>query len=301
MRGLWIWIGLAGSTVLFGQRTEPEVYSPLGKAYFARPDAAGVIAQADSALAVGGEKADLLLASGRARDQFLRFGESIPLYTRGMQLFPEDVRFVRYRGHRLLSTRRFDAALADLKAAAGLAPASFDVSYHLGLAYYLRGDYNHAAREYTRCLAMSDKPRPEFLRGVPSDWRSCYALDDDSRVALTDWAYRALRRAGKHVEAKALLDRIRESMAVKENTSYWKALLFYKGVRSEELTLGGQGNGNAPATIGYGVAVFHRLEGRPERACQLLQRIVNDENWTTFGLIGAETDLARGLCAPAKK
>lgn len=301
MQSRWVWLGLVYGTVLLAQKTEPEVYSPLGKAYFARPDAAGVIARADKALFEGGEKADLLLEAARARDQFFRFSASIPLYTRGMQMFPEDVRFPRYRGHRLLSMRRFDAALADLKAAVELAPASFDVSYHLGLAYYLRGDFNHAAREYGRCLALGDKPRPEYLRGIPAGWRSCYALDDDSRVALTDWAYRALRRAGKHAEAKVLLERIGESMTVRENTSYWKALLFYKGARTEEQTLGAPGNSNAPATVGYGIAVFHRLEGRPERACQLLQRIVNEENWTAFGVIGAETDLARGACAPTKK
>lgn len=301
MQGRWLWLGILCSLGSFAQRTEPEVYSPLGKAYFARPDSTGVIAKADKALLDGGEKADLLLGAARARDQFLRFAESIPIYTRGMQAFPEDVRFPRFRGHRLISIRRFDAALVDLKAAAELAPASFDVAYHLGLAYYLRGDYNHAAREYNRCLAMGDKAKPDFLRGIPEGWRSCYALDDDSRVALTDWTYRALRRAGKQPEAKQLLERITESMAVKENTSYLKALLFYKGLRTEAQALGSPHNANAISTIGYSVAVFHKLEGRTERACELLQRIVNEENWSAFGLIGAETDLAKGLCAPAKK
>lgn len=298
VRLLWL-VVLIGS--LHAQRKEPEVYSPLGKAYFARPDSTGVIAKADADLAKDGDKADLILAAARARDQFLRFADSIPIYTRGMQLYADDVRFPRYRGHRLISIRRFDAALVDLKAAAELAPSSFDVSYHLGLAYFLRGDFNHAAREYNRCLAMADKPKPDFLRGMPTGWRSCYALDDDSRVALTDWAYRALRRAGKPAEAKALLDRITENMAVKENTSYHKALLFYKGLRTEEQILGGTLPGNALVTTGYGVAVFHRLEGRNERACELLEKIVLDENWSAFGLIGAEADLARKYCVPTKK
>lgn len=301
MRGRWLCLGILCAVSLFAQRTEPEVYSPLGKAYFARPDPTGVIARADKALLSGGENAELLLAAARARDQFFRFADSIPLYTRGMQAFPEDVRFPRFRGHRLISIRRFDAALVDLKLAAELAPASFDVAYHLGLAYYLRGDYNHASREYNRCLAMGDKAKPEFLRGLPEGWRSCYGLDDDSRVALTDWTYLALRRAGKHHEAKQLLERINESMVVKENTSYWRALLFYKGAKNVEQALDNPNNANAIATLGYAVAVFHRLEGRTERACELLQRIVNEENWSAFGLIGAETDLARGMCAPAKK
>ena len=286
---------------LWAQRTEPEVYSPLGKAYFARPDPTGVVAKADLALAQGGDKADLIFGAARARDQFLRFGDAIPIYTRGSQIYPDDVRFLRYRGHRLLSIRRFDAALVDLKSAATMVPASFDVAYHLALAYFLRGDYNHAAREYMRCLAMGDKPKPPFLHGLPADWRSCYALDDDARVALTDWTYRALRRAGKLAEARQLLDRITEKMNVKENTAYHRALLFYKGLRTEEQTTGGPAAGNSFATAAYGVTVFLRQEGQAERACKLLKRITTEENWSAFGLIGAETDLARGACGAKNK
>ncbi len=300
MKGTWLVIVICIGS-LWAQKAEPEVYSPLGKAYFARPDPTGEVAKADLALSQGGDKADLILGAARARDQFLRFAESIPIYTRGMQLYPDDVRFPRYRGHRLLSIRRFDAGLVDLKAAATLAPSSFDVAYHLGLAYFLRGDYNHAAREYTRCLAMGDKPKPAFLHGLPADWRACYALDDDSRVALTDWTYRALRRAGKAVEAKQLLDRITEKMTVKENTAYHRALLFYKGVRTVEQTIGEPGTGNSFATTAYGVAVFQRQEGRSEQSCELLNRITAEENWSAFGVIGAETDLARGACGAKKK
>ncbi len=286
---------------LWAQRTDPEVYSPLGKAYFARPDPTGVVAKADLDLSQGGDKADLILGAARARDQFLRFADSIPIYTRGMQTYPDDVRFPRFRGHRLLSIRRFDAALVDLKAASTLAPSSFDVAYHLGLAYFLRGDYNHAAREYTRCLSMADKPNPPFLHGLPADWRACYALDDDSRVALTDWTYRALRRAGKTAEARQLLDRITDKMNVKENTAYHRVLLFYKGLRSEAQTIEGPAVGNSFATAAYGVAVFQRQEGQSERACELMKRITLEENWSAFGLIGAETDLARGACGVKKK
>ena len=286
---------------LWAQGTEPEVYSPLGKAYFARVDPSGVVAKADLALSQGGDKADLLLGAAWARDQFLRFGDSIPIYTRGMQIYPDDVRFPRYRGHRLLSIRRFDAALVDLKAASTMVPSSFDVAYHLGLAYFLRGDYNHAAREYTRCLSMGDKPKPTYLHGLPPDWRTCYALDDDSRVALTDWTYRALRRAGKTAEARQLLDRITEKMGVKENTAYHRALLFYKGLRTVEQTIGVAATGNSFATAAYGVAVFQRQEGQSERSCELLNRITAEENWSAFGVIGAETDLARGACGTKKK
>ncbi|MBM3767456.1 MAG: hypothetical protein FJW32_18855 [Acidobacteria bacterium] len=281
-----------------GALSAQEAFSPQGKAYFAKADATGSVERADIALAKDQNSAELLLAAARARDVLLRFSESIPLYTRGIDEHPGDVRFLRFRGHRFISTRKFDFAVADLKKAAEMAPASFDVSYHLGLAFYLRGDFNHAAREYQRCLALAGQPQPDFLKGLPAGWRPCYAMDDDSRVAITEWTWRALRRAGKPDEAAKLLATISETMNVKENQSYFKTLLLYKGVAQ---SAAGEG-GNAVPTIGYGVGLWHHLNGRKEQACREWQRAAGDvENWSAFGLIAAEIEIGRGLCKPVKK
>jgi tetratricopeptide (TPR) repeat protein len=292
---------LAIAPLLIGQIPEPEVYSPLGKSFIAKPDDARTIEKADRALAKGPASADLLLAAAHARDSVRRFSESIPLYTRGMDDYPGDVRFPRFRGHRFISTRRFDLAISDLKKAAEIAPASFDVSYHLGLAYFLRGDYNHAAREYQRCLAMAPQPKPQFMKGMPAGWRSCHAMDDDNRVAITEWTWRALRRAAKPEEAARLLAAIQPHMAVKENQSYFRTLLLYKGVHTEAETLAAPVDGNATPTIGYGVGFWHWSEGRKEQACAAWYRVVTDSNWAAFGFIAAESELARGACKSAKK
>ncbi|MBM3785225.1 MAG: tetratricopeptide repeat protein [Acidobacteria bacterium] len=289
-------IFLAGFGLML-QAQQPEAFSPAGKAFFARPDAAGVVQKADLALAKNGG-AEALLEAARVRDGLLRFSESIPLYSRGMDEYPDDVRFPRFRGHRFLSTRRFDSAIADLKKASAMAPASFDVSYHLGLAYYLRGDYNHAAREYGRCLEMAALPRPDFLKGMPAGWRSCHGMDDDSRVALTEWAWRANRRAGKPDEAARMLGGISESMTVKENGSYLRTLLLYKGLRSVEATLLSPGEGNAAATVGYGVGLWQWFGGKKDEACQTWARVASDANWAAFGVIAAEREAG---CRPAKK
>lgn len=279
----------------------PEAFSPAGRAFSARPDTENTIAAADLALAKGPASADLLLAAARARDAVLRFSESLPLYTRGMDEYPGDVRFPRYRGHRFLSTRKFDFAIADLKRAAEIAPVSFDVSYHLGLAYYLRGDYNHAAREYQRCLNLAAQPKPQFMRGMPADWRPCQALDDNARVAITEWAWRANRRAGKPEEAERLLSTITASMKVTDNQSYYRTLLLYKGLRTEADLLAAPPEANSVATVSYGVGLWHWLAGRKEPACAAWERAVSGDNWSAFGFIAAETELARGLCKAAKK
>jgi tetratricopeptide (TPR) repeat protein len=287
-------------TLLFPQSPNPEVFSPLGRPFHARPDEKRTVQAADLALAKGPYSADLLLAAAGARDALLRFSESIPLYTRGIDDFPGDVRFPRFRGHRFLSTRRFDPAIVDLKLAATLAPASFDVSYHLALAYYLRGDFSHAAREYQRCLAMAAEPRPAFLKGMPPNWRSCYALDDDSRVALVEWAWRALRRSARHAEAAKLLTAVHPKLNVVDNRSYLRTLLLYQGIRTEPETLQPPLDGNAEPTILYGVGLWHWLEGRKEQACAAWTRCVSGPNWAAFGFIAAEAELVRGLCKPAK-
>ena len=252
----------------------PEAFSPSGKAFSALPDKSNTVLAADLALAKDPASADLLLAAARARDALLRFSESLPLYTRGMDEHPGDVRFPRYRGHRFISTRKFDFAIADLKRAAEIAPVSFDVSYHLGLAYYLRGDYNHAAREYQRCLTLAAQPKPQFMRGMPADWRPCQGLDDNARVAIT------------------------EAMKVTDNQSYYRTLLLYKGLRPE---VDIPPDANAVATVSYGLGLWHWVAGRKDQACAAWQRAVSGENWSAFGFIAAEADLGRGLCKPAKK
>ena len=279
----------------------PEAFSPGGKAFSARPDTEHSIAAADLALAKGPASADLLLAAARARDTVLRFSESLPLYTRGMDEYPGDVRFPRYRGHRFISTRKFDFAIADLKRAAEIAPVSFDVSFHLGLAYYLRGDYNHAAREYQRCLTLAAQPKPQFMRGMPVDWRPCQGLDDNARVAITEWAWRANRRAGKTEEAEKLLATITDSMKVTDNHAYYSTLLLYKGLRTEADTLAVPPDRNTLATVSYGVGMWHWMAGRKEQACAAWERAASGENWSAFGFIAAETELARGVCKPLKK
>jgi tetratricopeptide (TPR) repeat protein len=237
---------------------------------------------------------DLLLAAGRARDAVWRYGEAVDLYTRALAIAPDDVRLLRFRGHRFISTRRFDAAVADLERAASLAPSSFDVLYHLGLAHYLRGEFNKAAGAYRACLDATTDPRP-----LPQGWRSCTTAkaQDGDRVALSDWLYRALRRAGRHAEAKALLATITPGMNAGENDAYYTALRFYQGALTEAQALeGAASQDNRLATVGYGVANFHLVNGRTARACALFRDIVDTPTWQAFGAIAAEAELVRGAC-----
>ena len=143
--------------------------------------------------------------------------------------------------------------------------------------------------------------RSRAILGMPADWRACQGLDDNARVALTEWAWRANRRAGKTEEAEKLLATITEAMKVTDNQSYYRTLLLYKGLRTEADILAAPPDANAVATVSYGLGMWHWLAGRKDQACAAWQRAVSGDNWSAFGFIAAEGELGRGLCKPAKK
>ena len=277
-------------TFVWAQETrKPEVVSPLGKSYYAKT-ADDKVDAAEKALAEKPDDPDRLIAVGRAYDGVLQFSRSIPLYTRVIKALPNDVRAYRYRGHRYISTRRFKEALEDLGKAEKIAPDSFDVLYHLALAQYLSRRFGEAADSYGRCLDYTGKKSGK----MPSDWRSCADLDDDSRVAMLNWRYAALRRAGRTEQARKLLDSVHEGLALKENVAYLQALLFYKGERKEDVFETSKLTGSSLMALGYPIANFALINGDTAKACALFHKLVSDdETWNAFGFIAAEVELSR--------
>ena len=276
--------------------------SAYGKPFVSREadeEALAAIEAADAALAADPENIDLVVAAAQARAGLWQYNEAIEVFTRGMEIAPDDWRLYRHRGHRFVSTRRFDWATEDLERAVELDPYGFNSSYHLGLAYFLNGEFGKAADEYARCLALASDEEAIALAaagGNPGDPRTCMEIadDDESRVAVTEWLYRALRRAGREDEALALLDTISEGLAVEENISYYRDLLFYKGlVTADEILNPEEPDDNSFATTGFGVANYYIVEGDTEAARDLILRIVEGDPWNAFGFIAAETELLR--------
>ena len=289
---LAIGVGMAAVAAQAPAGAKPQVVSPLGRSHFARADTDGTIAAADRALEADPGNLDLLLAAARARDNLWQYNEAIAIYDRVIEQAPGDVRGYRFRGHRFISTRRFDRAVPDLEKAFALAPSSFDVTYHLALAYYLTGRFDGAAAMYRGCLERKGPAGP-----LPVGWRDCATVskDDESRIAITDWLYRSLRRAGRHDEARQLLGTVAGGLTIKENEAYYRALLFYKGARTESQVLDGAAfTTTTGVTAGYGVGNFYLVEGKTDPACAVFRRLVEAEQWNGFGFIAAETELARG-------
>ena len=284
------------------QSAKPQATSLLGKPlYSSEPTGTALVrleanlAEARSAYDKAPGDADALIWLGRRTAYLGRYREAIDIFTRGIEQHPSDARMYRHRGHRYITVRELDRAIADFTKAAALIAGKPDVVepdgqpnarniptstlntniyYHLGLAHYLSGNFAQAADAYRQCLTFSKNP--------------------DMLSATTHWQYMTLRRLDRKAEADALLTPITPTMEIIENASYHKLLLMYKGTATPE-SLRTEGPGLDAVTIGYGLANWHLYNGRRDQAVTLLRQIVENsaDQWPAFGYIAAEADLAR--------
>jgi tetratricopeptide (TPR) repeat protein len=262
-----------------------------------RPVLEANLARAAAEFAARPDDADAIIWLGRRTAYLSCFREAIAIFSRGIEEHPEDIRLLRHRGHRYISLREFDKAIADLETAARLieekripdqvepdgdpnpqnvptSTTNFNVYYHLGLARYLKGDYEGAARAFRECMKYSQG-------------------SNDRLVATSDWLYMTLRRLGRVDEAAAVLVPITAGLEVIEDEAYLNRLLMYKREKKPAELLGPKDNPVDLATYGYGVANWHLYNGEPERAREILERVVLGPQWNAFGYIAAEVELAR--------
>ncbi|MDZ7808741.1 MAG: tetratricopeptide repeat protein [Gracilimonas sp.] len=208
--------------------------------------------------------------------------------------FPDEARLYRHRGHRYITLREFDLAIEDFKRAAELFQGNEDVVeqdglpnaqntplsslhtntwYHLGLAHYLKGEYDQANEAYKKGLEVT--------------------TNDDMKVAFLYWQYMALRKAGHDVEAGKILEEVTEGMTMIENTSYHELLMVFKGVFTENQILEGDNSELDNSTLGYGLGFWHDINGRHERANEIWQQVYDSDNWAAFGYIASEAEIAK--------
>jgi tetratricopeptide (TPR) repeat protein len=239
--------------------------------------------------------ADALIWLGRRTAYLGRYREAIEIYSRGIQRHRGDARFYRHRGHRYITLRDFDRAIADLERAVSLVEGDDDeiepdglpnarntptstlqsnIWYHLGLAYYLQGDFAQALHAYRSCLDVSENP--------------------DMLVATSHWLYMTLRRLGRDDEAARLLEPIRADLDVIENGAYHRLLLMYKGELPVDSLLSASPSAALDdVTTAYGVGNWYLYHGNAARAEEIFRRIVDAGNWAAFGAIAAEAELKR--------
>ncbi len=239
---------------------------------------------------------DYIIWYGRRLAYLSRYKDAIGVYSEGLKKHPESYQLLRHRGHRYITIRQFDNAISDLEKAAflirgtetevepdgvpnrlnqPLTSIQFNVWYHLGLAYYLKGNYDKAVSAYKKCMEVS--------------------TNDDLLVATSDWLYMTYRKIGNVDAAAALLEPINNKMRIIENGAYHKRLLMYKGEIEPEDLLDVEVTNEASelqmATQGYGVGYWFMIQGDINRAREIFQQVLETSYWPAFGYIASEVEL----------
>ena len=278
---------------------KPEAVSPAGKPLFSPPieDEArkrmnAQLEEARKAWIDSHGDLDSTVWLGRRTAYLGRFREAIQIYTEGLKRYPDDPRLLRHRGHRHITVREMELAIADLDRAASLIagrptevepdgqpnarniPTSTlqsNVWYHLALARYLKGEYGRAAEAWQKARDAVDNP--------------------DNLVAASHWLYLASRRAGHSAAVlEAILAPVRADLDVIENGSYHSLLLMYKGERTPEQILASAGAGSGGSAVRYGVGAWHFVNGRKDDARRIWDEILKGTDWPSFGFIAAERE-----------
>ena len=223
------------------------------------------------------------------------YKDAIVVYTKGITLHPANARFYRHRAHRYITLRCYDRAIADLQKAVELTRDQIDeiepdgipnekniptstlhtnIYYHLGLAYYLKGDNRQALLAWEKCLDIAD--------------------NDDMTVATLNWLNIVLRKMGRQKDAEQHLKVVSKDMEIIENHDYYDILLMYKTndeTRLAEKTQNQETLSNA--TLGFALGTYYQLKGETSAAKEVFEKVVAGKQWSSFGYIAAEAELAK--------
>lgn len=240
-------------------------------------------------------EADSIIWLGRRTAYLGHYKNAVRQFSSGLVLFPNDARFYRHRGHRYITLRCFEDAIKDFEKAAQLVKGKPDeiepdglpnarniptstsntnIWYHMGLAYYLKGDFKRAADAFLSCHNAANNP--------------------DMKVASAHWVYMSLRRAGKKKSADRFIQTsIPDGLDIIENHDYYKLVKLYQGkLKAEDLLKEAGSDTLGSASIGYGLGNWYLYNGKKDEAIKIFRRITAGNQWASFGYIAAEVDLA---------
>ena len=271
--------------------------TPLGKTFEIPTPSEKLLAQYEEAKATSEsnpEDVEALIWYGRRTAYLGQYRQAIDIYTQGLEKFPNEPRLYRHRGHRYISIREYDKAIADFEKAAELIQGTADeiepdgmpnalnipvsslhsnIWYHLGLAYYLKHQYEKAYQAYLKCRESGKHY--------------------DNIVSSTHWLYMIQQRLGNPAKADSLLAPIFADSTVIENQSYADLCLLYKGLLPvDSLFQDGPGSPSNDA-IRYGMANWYLYHADSAKAKRLMEELTDSKVFSSFGYLAAESDLIR--------
>ena len=238
---------------------------------------------------------DAIIWYGRRTAYLGYFQKAIEIYTAGIQQHPDDARFYRHRGHRFISTRQYDRAIADFEKAVDLINDQPDqiepdglpnekniplttlhsnIWYHLGLAYYLKNDLEKALDAFNN--------------------RTVTQKYDDNIVSGGHWRYMINRRLNKNEAATMVIKDITDDMDIIENGSYYRMCLFYNGAILEK-DLKPEGiRSSADDVLNYGLGNWYLYQQQDTaNAKSFYTNLLQTGNKFSFAYLAAESDWKR--------
>lgn len=267
---------------------------------------------------------DRAVIAARLKGYLNKHEDSVAILTTALETSPDDIRLLRWRGHRSISIRDFEGAITDLTRAAELLPQTpdeyelyqkdvepdairlvlgeDDIQPHHPLVSELHG--TPAAAPYMSSLHTAvwyHLGVAQYLDGRLSDSVVSFARAYDSalhyegKVAALDWQYMILRRLGRDDEAAGLLDTF-ATLADEwdeAGVGYDQRMRLYRGeLDPAEIRATLSDNPLVLTTLGYGLGNWYHFNGDVETAHQIYRELLDTGARYAFAYMAAESDLA---------
>lgn len=233
------------------------------------------LAEIGKRLAANPADVEAWIQRGQVLRGVMNFREEIDAYSKGLLAAPENPVLYLHRGHAYLNVRRYPEGAVDLEHAARLDQSIWDIWYHYGLAYYLMGAYDLAAKGYEHCLAI--EARPGFF------------------IAATDWYSLTLMRQGRIDEMLVAAKKIKPDGDIDEHDEYFNRVLVYNGSRTVDEVYAEveKKDDHHFATGAYGLAVYcERVLNDREKALRILKEVEKRGSmWSGFAVLACHEHL----------
>lgn len=231
---------------------------------------------------------------GRRLAYLGKYQEAINIFTEGIRKHPQSHKLYRHRGHRYITIRQFDQAIDDLQNAAfyanndvndiepdgipnaynrPLSNTKWNIYYHLGLAYYLKGNYDKAISSYKKCMQYSD--------------------NNDLKVKTTNWLFATYSKIGNEDAATVLIEEIPGKMRLLEDRLYHDLIMLYRGFITPDVVIRRHSNnGDINANVGYGLGNWYLINGDVSSALNIFSRVLDGTQVDAFGFVACEVEMA---------
>jgi len=222
------------------------------------------------------EREDSYIWLGRRLGYLARNGDAVDVFTKGLEQFPDSYKLLRFRGRHLARNRQFERAIADYQRAAELVEGiqdSYEPDGIINARHQYLGSYRSNIHYYLGQTSWAVGDYQATYDGMTRAAAEPLVQHDDRRVATGFWLYLSLRKLGHDEDAQAVVDAIPEGLELVENFDYYLGVRLFKGTLSEEELLSFAGLNST-----FGASMVHLIEGRTEKAEQMLQDLVAESS-----------------------